>query len=82
MVLRTTENPQFHFDKVIDVPVVQVVRAPQVRRGEDSRAPTVAPVEKLVAAHRLRVELKWGFLRPCRQVLGRGPCPQGHGIHN
>ena len=49
MVLRTTENPQFHFDKVIDVPVVQVVRAPQVRRGEDSRAPTVAPVEKIVA---------------------------------
>ena len=40
---------EFHFDKVIDVPVMQVVRAPQVRRGGDGRAPTVALVEKLVA---------------------------------
>ena len=45
MVLRTIEIPKFHFDKVIDVTVVQVVRAPQVRRGGDSRA----HVEKLVA---------------------------------
>ena len=28
IVLRTIEIPQFHFDKVIDVPVVQVERAP------------------------------------------------------
>ena len=38
VVLRTIEIPQFHFDKAIDVPVVQMVRAPQV-----------ALVEKLVA---------------------------------
>ena len=49
MVLRTIEIPQFHFDKVIDVPVVQVVPVPHVRRGGDSRAPTVALVEKLFA---------------------------------
>ena len=30
MVLRTIEIPQFHFDKVIDVLVVLVVRVPQV----------------------------------------------------
>ena len=49
MVLRTMEIHQFHFDKVIDDPVVQVVRVLQVRRGGDSRAPTVSLVEKLFA---------------------------------
>ena len=49
-VCRTKENPQFYFDTVIDVPVVLVVRVHRCRRGEDSRAPTVALVEKLVLA--------------------------------
>ena len=44
---RTLEILQF-FDKVFDVPVVLVVRVHRCRRGEDSRGPTVALVEKLV----------------------------------
>ena len=51
MVLRTIEIPQFHFDKVIDVPVVKVVRVgralctgtgpgltPAIRAGKGWRA--------------------------------------------
>ena len=48
MVSLTIEIPQF-VDKVIDFPVVLVVRVHRCRRGEDSRAPTVALVEKLDA---------------------------------
>ena len=63
MVLLNIEIPQFHFDKVIDVPVVQVVRAPQVASW---RVTIVLPRLHLLrnslrAAHRLRDELKWGF---------------------
>ena len=70
MVLRTIEIPQFHFDKVIDVPDLQVVRAPQVRRGGESRAPTVALVEKLD-------ELKWGFFRALYTGTGPGAVSTG-----
>ena len=58
MVSLTIEIPQF-FDKVFEVPVVLVVRVHRCRRGEDSRAPTVALVEKLDALRPLRV---WALL--------------------
>ena len=75
-------------DMVIDVPVVLVVRVHKCRRGEDSRAPTVALVKKLVlasvntaevsadAAHRL-AELPGGFFRAvCTGTRPGGSCPQ------
>ena len=67
---------------------------PPPRRGEDSRAPTVALGEKLVMLRPLRVwallgaahhpgdELIRRFFGPCTQVQGWGSCPQGHGPHN
>ena len=52
--------PQLQFiDKVIDDPVVLVVRVHRCRRGEDSCAPTVALGEKLVLLRPLRV---WALL--------------------
>ena len=53
-VLRTIAIPQSLFDMVVNTPVFQVVQVELVfhrcRRGGDSRAPTVALVEKLVWA--------------------------------
>ena len=71
---------------MIDVPVVLVVRAHRCRRGEDSRAPTVALVEKLDALRPLRV---WALLGAAHhrgdELMGRlfralhtGAGPGGH----
>ena len=51
-VRRTMVFPQFVLDKVIVVPVVQYM----CRRGEDSRAPTVALVVDFVGAAHYRVD--------------------------
>ena len=73
MVLVTMEIPQLQFiDKVIDDPVVLVVRVHKCRRGEVSRAPTVALGEKLVMLRHLRV---WALLgaahHPGDELMGR-----------
>ena len=78
---RTFEIQQF-FDKVFDHRVVLVVRVHRCRRGEDSRAPTVALGERLVVLRPLRV---WALLgaahHPGDELMGRllGPCTQVQG---
>ena len=68
---RTLEILQF-FDKVFDDPLVLVVRVHRCRRGEDTRAPTVALVEKLVMLRPLRV---WALVgaahHPGDELMGR-----------
>ena len=67
---------QFHMvqtaRRVLDDPVVLVVRVHRCRRGEDSRAPTVALGEKLVMLRPLRV---WALLgaahHPVEELMGR-----------
>ena len=68
---RTLQIQQF-FDTVFDDPVVLVVRVHRCRRGEDSGAPTVALVEKLVMLRPLRV---WALLgaahHPGDELMGQ-----------
>ena len=60
MILVTMGIPQLQFiEKVFDDPVMLLVRVHRCRRGEDSRAPTVALGEKLVMLRPLRV---WALL--------------------
>ena len=58
-MVQTTEIPQF-VDTMVDFPVVRVVQILRCCRGEDSRAPTVALVLKLVACSS---EPRWFFFR-------------------
>ena len=48
---------------------------PQLQLAENSTLETKG---------QLKVAMSWWgeFLGPCTQVLGRGPCPQGHGPHH
>ena len=73
MVLVTMGIAQLQFiDKVIDDPVVLVVRVHRCRRGEDSRAPTVALGEKLVLLRPLRVGALLGAAHhPSDELMGR-----------
>ena len=48
MVSLTMEIPQLLLDEVVDVLLGMWCESHRCRRGEDSCAPTVAPVEKLV----------------------------------
>ena len=51
---------------MIDVLVVLVVRVHRYRRGEDSRAPTIALVEKLVLASVRSPQLQFIDVLSCR----------------
>ena len=69
----SVEVPLLQFtEKVINDPVVLVVRVHRCRRGEDCLAPTVALVEKLDALRPLRV---WALLgaahHPGDELMGR-----------
>ena len=68
-------------DKVFDDPVVLVVRVHRCRRGEDSRAPTVALVEKFVDWGSSSIVPQWHSQQPAWQgKAGTWKCHSWHGV--